>query len=103
MIGKIYRIQAYVTWTLYVALALLAFFGGFDVCNKLRLAGVLLPLFEIAMVRLVLPVGTVLAVFARKKGFSPNSLLHHQMVTSALKLVMIPASMMLMVVLTGGA
>ena len=103
MIGKIYRIQAYVTWALYIFLALLALFGKFDVCNKLRLAGVLLPLFEIAMTRLLLPVGTVLAVFARKKGFSPNSLLHHQMITSALKLVMIPVAMLLMVVLTGGA
>ena len=103
MIGKIYRIQAYATWALYIALALLALFGKFAVCNKLRLAGVLLPLFEIAMTRLLLPVGTVLAVFARKKGFSPNSLLHHQMITFALKLVMIPVAMLLMVVLTGGA
>lgn len=103
MIRRIYRIQAYVTWTLYIALALLAFFGKFDVCNKLRLAGVLLPLFEIAMTRLLLPVGTVLAVFARKKGFSPNSLLHHQMITFALKLVMIPTLLMLLVVLSGGA
>lgn len=103
MIGKIYRIQGYVTWALFIILGLLAFVGGFDVCNKLRLAGVLLPLFEVAMIRLVLPVGTVLAVFARMKGFSPNSLLHHQMITSALKLVMIPVAMLLMVVLTGGA
>lgn len=103
MIGKVYRIQAYVTWALFIILGLLAFVGGFDVCNRLRLAGVLLPLFEIAMTRLLLPVGTVLAVFARKKGFSPNSLLHHQMITSALKLAMIPVILMLLVVLSGGA
>lgn len=103
MLNKIYRIQAYATWALFIALGLLAVFGKFDVCNKLRLAGVLLPLFEIAMTRLLLPVGTVLAVFARKKGFSPNSLLHHQMITSALKLAMIPVMLMLLVVLSGGA
>lgn len=103
MLNKIYRIQAYATWALYIALALLALIGKFDVCNKLRQAGVLVPLFEIAVIRLVLPVGTVLAVFARKEGFSPNSLLHHQMITSFLKLVMIPVSLLLMVVLSGGA
>ena len=102
MICKIYRIQAYATWILYVTLGLLAFIGGYDVCNKLRLAGVLVPLFNIALLRWMLPVGTVLAVFARKQGFSPNSLLHHQMITFSLKLVMPFVILGLWVWITGG-
>jgi len=101
MLSRIYRVQSYVTWVLYAGLGLLVAAGGFHLCNQLRLAGILLPLFEIAMTRLLLPLGTVLAIFARKQGFSPNSLLHHQMITFALSLPMPLVLLMLLTVLTG--
>lgn len=102
MIGKIYRIQAYMTWALFAAIALFMFFGSYEQSLALNRAGLLAPLYYVALVRWLLPVGTVLAVFARKEGFSPNSLLHHQMVTSGLKLVMPYMLIGLGIWMTGG-
>lgn len=102
MIGKIYRIQAYVTWAFFAVLALFVFFGSYEQSAVLNEAGVLASVLWTALARWLLPVGTVLAVFARKEGYSPNSLLRHQLVSFGVKLMATVPLMGLYVWVTGG-
>ena len=64
MIGKIYRIQAFVSWALVGGLFLLIEFGDVSWLRSLEAAGVLSIWMAMAWIRTILPVGTVLAILA---------------------------------------
>ena len=71
MIGKLHRIQAYVTWCLYVVLILLLFLpGGF--VPGLHRSDVMLVLITAGAIRLLVPIGTVLAILAKVREKAPS-------------------------------
>ena len=85
MICKIYRMQAYVTWVLYAVLILLVVLpGGFKHRSELMYI-----LIQAGAWRLVLPIGTVLAVSAkvRKENVS-GDLWRIQIITVLLSIPM---------------
>lgn len=103
MLQRIYRIQAYISWLLVGGLLLLIEFGDITWLRQLAREGVLQALTGWICLRTVLPIGTVLAIFARRKGMTTRSLLLHQLVTLLVNLTIIYSVLCAMVIISGGA
>ena len=101
MIGRFHRFQAYVTWVLYGALALLLILpGGF--AASLHRSDAMLVLIVAGAIRLLLPIGTVLAVVAKYRGkASSDSLWRIQFFTFLLSIPMLLVLLLLWVGYTG--
>ncbi|MBQ2953579.1 MAG: hypothetical protein IJE07_08495 [Clostridia bacterium] len=102
MIGRIYRIQAYITWALVGGMLLLIEFGDIAWLRELARQGVLQHLTACVWLRTVLPIGTVLAIFARRRGMTVRSLVCHQLVTLLINLTMIYTMICVLVIASGG-
>ncbi|MBR6669000.1 MAG: hypothetical protein IKL25_11695 [Clostridia bacterium] len=98
MIGKIYRMQAYVTWVLYAVLILLMLLpGGF--MPGLHRSELMYILIQAGAWRLVLPIGTVLAVIAKvRKEIVSGDLWRIQIITFLLS---IPMPLVLLILWVG--
>lgn len=103
MFQKIYRIQAYISWALVGGLFLLINHGNMDWLRSLADSGVLTVLTYAALARTVLPVGTVLAIFAKREGAETRSLIIRQLCTLLINLTMIYTMICVLVLTTGGA
>ena len=103
MLCRIYRIQAYVTWVLVGGLFLLFMFGDITWLRQLAREGVLQKMVKFAWLRTVLPIGTVLAIFAHRRGMSARSLVCHQLMTLLINLTIIYTWICALVIATGGA
>ena len=88
MIGKIYRMQAYVTWVLYAVLILFMVLpGGF--MPGLHRSELMYILIQAGAWRLVTPIGTVLAVIAKvRKEIVSGDLWRIQIITFLLSIPM---------------
>ena len=98
MIGKIYRMQAYVTWVLYAVLILLMLLpGGF--VPGLHRSELMYIMIQVGAWRLVTPIGTVLAVIAKvRKEIVSGDLWRIQIITFLLS---IPMPLVLLILWVG--
>ena len=103
MIGKIYRIQAFVSWALVGGLFLLIEFGDVSWLRSLEAAGVLSIWTAMAWIRTILPVGTVLAILAGRKGMKIRHLLICQLVTLLINMTVLYSVICVTVTISGGA
>ncbi|MBR3764896.1 MAG: hypothetical protein IKK57_10160 [Clostridia bacterium] len=103
MIGKIYRIQAYISWAVVGGLFLLIEFGDIAWLRSMAASGVLSIWTAMAWIRTILPVGTVLAILAGRKGMKTRHLLICQLVTLLINLTVFYTVICAMVIISGGA
>lgn len=80
MFWKIYRIQLYATMALCIGFFLLYLLGG-GLLLQLEQMGVMKLLARIAACRMILPIGTVLAILARREGEDSGTLFAMQAVS----------------------
>ena len=79
MFWRIYRIQLYATIALYISFFLLCLLGG-GLLPQLEQLGVMTLLTWVVVCRMVLPIGTVLAILARREGVDSATLFAMQAV-----------------------
>ena len=79
MFWRIYRIQLYVTIVLCIGFFLLFLLGG-GLLPQMEQMGVMKLLARIVACRMILPIGTVLAILARREGVDSGTLFAMQAV-----------------------
>ena len=101
MIGKIHRIQAYATWTLYAALLLLIVLPGRFRPGLYR-NDLILVLIVAGLLRFLLPIGTVLSIIAKgKEDVSADAVRRIQFFTFLLSIPMPLVLLVLWLAYTG--
>ena len=80
MFWRIYRIQLYVTIVLCIGFFLLFLLGG-GLLPQLEQMGVMKLLARIVVCRMILPIGTLLAILARREGVDSGTLFTMQAVS----------------------